>query len=99
MYSIGFNYGLIGYGVQLQVLDPQTLRIAKPECFFRGAEEAEYDEALVKRMLDGHWLDVGFGCLTVKYILQYETSQTFVLALTVSFPVLLHELLTSSQRS
>jgi hypothetical protein len=45
----------------------------------------DYDVMLEHQMLRGQWLVVSHGCRTLQWMLHYETSQTFILALSVRF--------------
>jgi hypothetical protein len=71
-----------GY-LQAQILDPQTPRLPGPPCIFGSSFGKEYDSLLEQRMLSGQWVFVGYGCRTLQWMLRYETSQTFIVALTV----------------
>ena len=68
---------------QAQILDPQTPRLPGPSCVFGGSLEKDYDLMLEHRMLSGQWILVDHGCRTLQWMLSYETSQTFILALLV----------------
>ena len=69
--------------LQAQILDPQTPRLPGLPCVFGNSNGNEYDAMLEHRMLSGKWIFVGYGCKTLQWMLRFETSQTFIVALLV----------------